>query len=694
MPVNISREQDSDRPIVNLMMTMQTYRRVIIFGVSTVLVIGILLLISRSRSVIPKRPSRSSPATVSDSNELISGKAIPESHAGGRFTGSQRCAQCHAEIADAYQHHPMANSVSPARSLPAGAEHASPIVPGHTHDYDIYVNDDRIVHRNRMSDVSGELIYSQEFAMDYVIGSGRRAFAYLRQEGELLFQSPLNWYSRESKWDLAPGYRIDDERRFRRRITDDCLSCHAGLVARVTNMPSRYATTPLIEFSIGCERCHGPGEAHVNYHETSGSGSTRIEADGSAGAEIPHGDLSGDPMLSLSRSGTAERESLCNQCHLQSAARVLRPGRSEFDFRPGMTISDIWSVLDAGTDAGPDGRMRAVSHVQQMRDSLCYIRSEGAVGCVSCHDPHRIPLPEERLSFYRDRCQACHQADSCAEVKTQRDLVSDSCIECHMPRRESSNVAHVTQTDHRIVRTPIGSVMSGDEEELPGDGMSQPLPAEVRMELRFFDNGHLSLSAWERNRALGVGLWSYLMRKGKSIPPQIGAMLESVLREQPDDGLTLATMGALAMFLQRAELAEGYWERALNHPESREAALSGLLDIRYRQANWISAMELVDECLMLDPGHPGFHAIRADCLFNSGRVDEAIAAGRKSLELGPTQTHVLEWMIAVCERSGYSDDAVILTRRLQRMQEKIALKAERATITVPEEEVDLNQETP
>src|SRR5262249_31855719 len=61
---------------------------------------------------------------------------------------------------------------------------------------------------------------------------------------------------------------------------------------------------------------------------------------------------------------------------------------------------------------------------------------------------------EHRLSHYRDRCLNCHQENRCAlplDVRRKQNQ-DDSCIACHMPRFESSDIAHTAVTDHHILR--------------------------------------------------------------------------------------------------------------------------------------------------------------------------------------------------------------------------------------------------
>jgi hypothetical protein len=148
----------------------------------------------------------------------------------------------------------------------------------------------------------------------------------------------------------------------------------------------------------------------------------------------------------------ALRESVCEQCHLQGFARTDRPGRTVFDFRPGLALDDFVTVSYGRGD--PAAAMRAVGHVEQMRKSVCYERSSGKLGCISCHDPHRRPAPEERASFYREKCLQCHADKPCATPAVERiKKKGDDCAACHMPKSQTTvDVAHTSITIHLIER--------------------------------------------------------------------------------------------------------------------------------------------------------------------------------------------------------------------------------------------------
>ena len=44
----------------------------------------------------------------------------------------------------------------------------------------------------------------------------------------------------------------------------------------------------------------------------------------------------------------------------------------------------------------------------------------GRARCISCHDPHRLPDPGERVGYYRGRCLECHSERGCTLPPDQR----------------------------------------------------------------------------------------------------------------------------------------------------------------------------------------------------------------------------------------------------------------------------------
>ena len=105
----------------------------------------------------------------------------------------------------------------------------------------------------------------------------------------------------------------------------------------------------------------------------------------------------------------ALRESVCQQCHLQGWFRFPRAGRDFFDFRPGLPLHRFLAVF-VRKESKPD-RLELVGQVEQMESSRCFRASGGELGCISCHDPHRLPPPATKAEYYRGRCLECHEQE-------------------------------------------------------------------------------------------------------------------------------------------------------------------------------------------------------------------------------------------------------------------------------------------
>ncbi len=60
---------------------------------------------------------------------------------------------------------------------------------------------------------------ASEYRVDYVIGSGKHASGYLVRIGDYLFQSPLCYYTRLGRYDMAPGYEENRAPDFIRAVT-------------------------------------------------------------------------------------------------------------------------------------------------------------------------------------------------------------------------------------------------------------------------------------------------------------------------------------------------------------------------------------------------------------------------------------------------------------------------------------------
>ncbi len=577
----------------------------------------------------------------------------------GGYVGSEKCATCHQEIASQYGTHSMSRSLAAvADAEPIEVYNQPDVAPPGPRRYRAEQRDGKVFHHELMLDQQGEPLYDQEVEIRYVLGSGKRGRSYLLFEQGKFFQSSLGWYSSNDKWDLSPGYSPDQHSRFSRRLGDNCLYCHSGRTS-LASTDERYVEPPFLEHSIGCERCHGPGQEHVTLRE---SGQTVTEAL--------------DPIVNPSRLEPPQREDVCNQCHLQGDATILRYGKGHLDFRPGQRLEENWAIFVSVSDdrVATEGTTQAVSQVQQMRSSGCFQASEGKFGCTSCHDPHSLPAPEMRVTFYRDRCLQCHgQSDAqrgCALAEAERLAKSpdDSCIQCHMPRLAAHDVPHTAQTDHRVLRQPVAAEGPVTKSSAPTD-------------YRIFDGAEERMPRREIDRARGLAMLNQpvvmndpeLLRAAQILlAPRLRTIKDryddSFLDAMGDDPPALFGLGRSFQMLGDVPRAEACWDAILRTEPNNEGALFWKT-LNAQNANEIPrALTLLNRLLALNPLDATLHGQKAYLLAQANQWPGACVAAEQSVRLDPSLLETREFLIQAYGQTGQAElqqEQIDIVRRMK-----------------------------
>lgn len=551
----------------------------------------------------------------------------PEPRPAG-FVGSAVCRDCHADIARRYAEHPMGRSAAGLDQAPRIESFTEPpvISTGGFH-YQARPTDDGQAHHETLMDADGKALYDQTVKMEYVIGSGRRGRSYLAAHGNYLVMSPLTWYSQRGRWDLSPGYDRS-LRHFERRAVDGCLQCHTGRVASGAQ-PDSVLDPAFHETAIGCERCHGPAEAHVRWRLAHPS--TAVSAE--------------DPIVNPGRLPPDRREAVCHQCHLQGSERVLRYGRHESDFRPGDALTDVWILFAQRQSDDGSGETAAVHQVPQMRASRCFQASEGRLGCISCHDPHGVPAVETRVEHFRRGCLNCHATAGCGLEDSVRRMrqPDDSCIACHMPRLSTSDVPHTSQTDHRILRDP--SVVTP----------RQPTDDNERFELAESSDDPSFVHELPRARGL---LMARYARDLKDRLLAAAAMEQLQEITAADDDLDYwRSLGDLYALLNHPDMAEQSWRRVLQTSPEDELALRGLGIVCHEAGRLTEAAEFFERCLRTHPWDRQSAGRRVHVLGQLGRLPEARELAEPTLERYPWDVNLRTWWMNDLKSRGRLEEA-------------------------------------
>jgi predicted CXXCH cytochrome family protein len=564
--------------------------------------------------------------------KVIVGKAVkPEPRPSG-YVGSEACAKCHPAIAESYAAHSMYRSagVTPGENDVENFSDGTEFQFDDGRIYRVEKREDGIYHHEVLFDNDGKLIYDEAAKVSLFIGSGTRGKSYAVNRGGVLFQSPISWYTSPQKWDLSPGYTYR-HKRFGRRIIHECVDCHAGRPTHDPDHDDYFPEPVLIEAAIGCERCHGPGKEHIELHQTG-----RLEeTDGLAKVS--------DPIVNPSRLDPDRREAVCYQCHLIGKMRFARYGRTSRDFRPGDRLDDVWGTMVAGTGVRGDRKTKAVSHVEQMRESTCFKRSEGRFGCTSCHDAHTTPPAGESEAYYRQRCLDCHADKGCSlpADKQAAAPANNSCLYCHMPKLTAADVAHASQTDHRVLRVAAANETedSGGEDD----------------KLVLFDQEHTVMPDWELERVLALSKVRTLLDSryaSKAAAQELEQTLSMIADIAPDDARTWAALGNVADLRQDAVTARKHWERALELRPNDELVLDSLARVCIQQGDYQAGLDYVDRLIGLNPTQARDYVRRASILAQFGRLAEALADGEKAVEIEPLDKNTRRWLRDAYRQAG------------------------------------------
>ncbi len=540
------------------------------------------------------------------------------------YVGSQACRECHEEIADRYATHPMYVASRPIADE-CVAETSGEFSSGPGFNYRVETKDGKTRHIEQVVDSEGNEIFEQSVEIKYILGSGARGESFMHERDGRLFASPISWYTQKAKWDLAPGYQHAQHARFERPVLDRCAGCHSGRLNRGPDSGEDHVTykQPIfLEHAIGCERCHGPGKDHIDFH---------------------NGDRKEDAMPDLSELSPSKRDAVCNQCHILGDEQFLRLGRSNSDFRPGDNVGDIWTTYVKKTP-DKDSKETAVSHVQQMNSSTCFIESKGKLGCVTCHDPHFHDEREKRQVHYNNACQKCHAVEDCAEEPEVRakEPANGSCIHCHMVKLSAMDIPHASQTDHRILRrVALASLLP------------TALAQGDNRKLVIFDLDDAPLPKLAKQRADAVVLTKKaVMNRDKDLASQAEKQLTEVAAEAPHDVLTLDHLAKSLAVQQKMDEAVKVWRRVLErHPENI-SALASLQAAAEMTNNAEDALKYCDRLIEVEPWQADSHYRKARLLGELRKTDDALQTAKKAIELNPMHPQAYALAASLLRRLG------------------------------------------
>ncbi len=373
-----------------------------------------------------------------------------------KYVGMETCRGCHQDIYETFIKTGMGKSFDHA-SLTKSSGNYDNHQPVYDKFHDFYYypfweNDSLRIMEYRLE--GGDTIHKRIETVSYIVGSGQHTNSHISNTGGFLHQMPLTFYTQKGKWDLPPGFENGGNSRFNRIIGLECMSCHNSYPKFTPGSENKYE---FVANGINCERCHGPGEAHVNEKRAGKLVDIRKEIDYSI---VNPAKLAADKQMDV-----------CQRCHIQGNA-VLNEGKTFFDFRPGMKLSDVMHVFMPVYEGAEQEHIMA-SHAERLKLSKCYTESvkrmektaentlfpsKNSITCITCHDPH-VSVKQTENAVFNQACNSCHTNNHnglCTAKPEQLKLKNNNCVSCHMPGSGATDIPHVSVHDHKI-QIPVNS---------------------------------------------------------------------------------------------------------------------------------------------------------------------------------------------------------------------------------------------
>ncbi|WP_424968240.1 multiheme c-type cytochrome [Dinoroseobacter sp. S375] len=364
------------------------------------------------------------------------------------YIGSESCTECHTEEAEAWtgSHHALAWTPPDATHVLGDFDNAEFLHKGvrtrfTTEDGRYYITSDGPdgqMTRYPVHSVAGVAPLQQYLietepgkiqSFDVVWDVDQARWYHLYPDQDLPYSDGLHWTGPYKNWAAR------------------CAECHATGYDKGYDPRSRSYASRQAEIGVGCEACHGPGEAHRDWALPGGSydpglwssvGATGLTMDFTAGAE-------------------AEIQQ-CASCH--SRREPFEAGNP----LPGTAYHDAYrlTLLRDGT-YHPDGQILDEVYVYgSFLQSKMYAKG---VACTDCHNPHTAQV----ISDTNTVCTQCHSpagnpdfpslplADYDTPAHHFHEIGSEGaqCKSCHMIERDYMGIDGRRDHSFRVPRPDL-----------------------------------------------------------------------------------------------------------------------------------------------------------------------------------------------------------------------------------------------
>jgi predicted CXXCH cytochrome family protein len=326
-------------------------------------------------------------------------QVMAQTQAASRFVGSNACKTCHAAIYARWSKTRMANVVQDPKV------HPEAILPD-------------------LSKLDPLVKFTRD-DIAFAYGSKWKQ-RYFTKRGDDYFPLAAQWDITHQIWRpymVAPNtdwwtqfYPANNMQRPTGPLCDGCHSVNYNI-----------QTKAVMEWNVGCEKCHGPGGDHVQQP-------SRLN------------------IINAARLNAVQATNICIQCHSQGQPLNNPINGKYYDwpvgFQAGLDLKDFWKLEEHrlgeqtfthfADGTAHKNRMQGNDFVQ----SAMYTHG---VSCSSCHDVHGTENNADLLKPANVLCLECHGPQSPngphtptiqAHTHHAAGSAGNECVACHMPKIE------------------------------------------------------------------------------------------------------------------------------------------------------------------------------------------------------------------------------------------------------------------
>jgi predicted CXXCH cytochrome family protein len=366
------------------------------------------------------------------------------------YVGSGACVDCHNEVAEAWSgsHHAKAWTTPNSENVLADFD-------GTEFAHDGTLTRFRIENGTYFATVTEKDGSTRDYPIHSVAGIAPLQQYLLETEPGRLQSFDVVWDTKNRRWyHLYPDQDLPPEDGLHwtgpyKNWNGRCAECHATGFQKNYNLGSRTYASTQAEIGVGCEACHGPGSAHLEW------------ASERSMISPPEGlDRYGFTMT-FGQSVAADMEQ-CAGCHAR------REAFGQGNPLPGTAFADAYNLaLLRPSLYHADGQIREEVYVYgSFLQSKMYAKG---VGCNDCHDAHEANLVAEGNAL----CTQCHSAAGNPRFPTLKlaeydtpahhfhvpDTDGAQCKNCHMIERFYMGVDGRRDHSFRVPRPDISSTI-------------------------------------------------------------------------------------------------------------------------------------------------------------------------------------------------------------------------------------------